>query len=154
GLKNAWTGEVDPAYGLGQTDVEGISKVGDANLFYTGTDDPESEDYVELLESNDIWANIPAVKDDRNYAFPAGICTLGGPKSAEQALAAYVDALTKYSATVPTTLSPTAAADAAGQTPDFRRGGGVVDAGSAAVVLLGLLVVLAMVSAWHITQGI
>src|SRR5699024_9829083 len=50
-------------------------------------------------------------------------------------------------------MSPTAAADAAGQTPDFRRGGGVVDAVSAAVVLLGLLVVLAMVSAWHITQG-
>jgi ABC-type Fe3+-hydroxamate transport system substrate-binding protein len=95
GLKNAWTGEVDPAYGLGQTDVEGISKVGDANLFYTGTDDPESEDYVELLESNDIWANIPAVKDDRTYAFPAGIWTFGGPKSAEQALDAYVDALTK-----------------------------------------------------------
>ena len=50
-------------------------------------------------------------------------------------------------------MSPTAAADAAGQTPGFRRGGGVVDAVSAAVVLLGLLVVLAMVSAWHITQG-
>src|SRR5699024_3716219 len=50
-------------------------------------------------------------------------------------------------------MSPTAAADAAGQTPGFRRGGGVVDAVSAAVVLLGLLVVLAMISAWHITQG-
>src|SRR5699024_6543293 len=50
-------------------------------------------------------------------------------------------------------MSPTAAADAAGQSPDLRRGGGAVDAVSAAVVLLGLLVVLAMVSAWHITQG-
>ena len=95
GLKNAWTGEVDPAYGLGQTDIEGISKVGDANFFYTGTDDPESEDYVDLLEKNDIWANIPAVKDDRTTAFPAGIRTFGGPKSSEKALDAYVDALTK-----------------------------------------------------------
>ena len=95
GLKNAWTGEVDPAYGLGQTDIEGISKVGDANFFYTGTDDPESEDYVDLLEKNDIWANIPAVKDDRTTAFPAGIWTFGGPKSSEKALDAYVDALTK-----------------------------------------------------------
>lgn len=95
GLKNVWTGEVDPAYGLGQTDIEGISKVGDANLFYTGTEDPESEDYVDLLEKNDIWSNMPAVKEDRTYAFPAGIWTFGGPKSSEQALDAYVDSLTK-----------------------------------------------------------
>lgn len=95
GLKNVWTGEVDPAYGLGQTDIEGISKVGDANFFYTGTDDPESEDYVELLEKNDIWSNIPAVKDKRTYPFPSGIWTFGGPKSSEQALDAYVEALTQ-----------------------------------------------------------
>lgn len=95
GLTNVWEGEVDPAYGLGQTDIEGISKVGDANFFYTGTEDPESEDYVELLKKNDIWANIPAVKGDRTYAFPAGIWTFGGPKSSEQALDAYVDALTE-----------------------------------------------------------
>ncbi|MDN5592779.1 MAG: iron-siderophore ABC transporter substrate-binding protein [Brevibacterium aurantiacum] len=95
GLKNVWTGEVDPAYGLGQTDIEGISKVGDANFFYTGTDDPDSEDFVDLLKKNDIWSNIPAVKDERTYAFPSGIWTFGGPKSSEQALDAYVDALTK-----------------------------------------------------------
>ena len=94
GLKNAWTGEVDPAYGLGQTDIEGISKVGDANFFYTGTEDPESEDYVELLKKNDIWANIPAVKDDRTTAFPAGIWTFGGPRSAGQIVDAYVGLLT------------------------------------------------------------
>lgn len=95
GLKNVWTGEVDPAYGLGQTDIEGISKVGDANFFYTGTDDPESEDYVELLKKNDIWSNIPAVKDKRTYPFPSGIWTFGGPRSSEQALDAYVEALIK-----------------------------------------------------------
>ena len=95
GLKNAWTGEVNPAYGLGQTDIEGIAKVGEANFFYTGTEDPESEDYVDLLKKNDIWANIPAVKEDRVTAFPAGIWTFGGPKSSEQVLNAYVDALTK-----------------------------------------------------------
>lgn len=95
GLKNVWTGQVDPAYGLGQTDIEGISKVEDANFFYTGTDDPESEDYVELLKKNDIWSNLPAVKDKRTYPFPSGIWTFGGPKSSEQALDAYVEALTK-----------------------------------------------------------
>ncbi|MGJ7560442.1 ABC transporter substrate-binding protein [Brevibacterium casei] len=95
GLTNVWTGEVDPAYGLGQTDIEGLSKVGDANFYYTGTEDPESEDYVELLKKNDIWANIPAVKEDRATPFPAGIWTFGGPKSSAQALDAYVGALTK-----------------------------------------------------------
>ncbi|WP_309132613.1 iron-siderophore ABC transporter substrate-binding protein [Brevibacterium sp.] len=95
GLKNAWTGEVDPAYGLGQTDIEGLAEVGNGMLFYTGTEDPESENYVELLKKNDIWANIPAVKEDRTHAFPEGIWTFGGPKSSEQALDAYVDALTK-----------------------------------------------------------
>ena len=31
GLTNAWTGEVDAAYGLGQTDIEGMTAVGDAS---------------------------------------------------------------------------------------------------------------------------
>ena len=50
-------------------------------------------------------------------------------------------------------MSPTAAADADRRSPDLRRGGEVFGAVSAAVVLLGLLVILALVSAWHITQG-
>lgn len=95
GLTNVWDGKVDPAYGLGQTDVEGLSTVGDAMLFHTGTEDPESENYVDLLEKNDIWTNLPAVKDGRVHAFPSGIWTFGGPKSSEQVLDAYVDALTK-----------------------------------------------------------
>ncbi len=95
GLKNAWTGEVDPAYGLGQTDIEGLAEAGDGTLFYSGTEDPESESYVELLKKNDIWANIPAVKEDRTHAFPAGIWTFGGPRSSGQVLEAYTDALTK-----------------------------------------------------------
>src|SRR5699024_5738706 len=50
-------------------------------------------------------------------------------------------------------MSPTAAADADRRSPDLRRGGEVFGAVSAAVVLLGLLVILALVSIWHITQG-
>jgi iron complex transport system substrate-binding protein len=94
GLENAWTGEVDPAYGLGQTDVEGMTAVGDANLFYTGTDDPESDDINALLQKNDIWTSLPAVKEDRAYAFPSGIWTFGGPRSAQAIVDAYVDLLT------------------------------------------------------------
>ena len=38
GLTNVWEGEVDPAYGLGSTDIEGLTQIGDANLFFTSTE--------------------------------------------------------------------------------------------------------------------
>lgn len=94
GLTNAWTGEVDPAYGLGQTDIEGMTTVGDANLFYTGTVDPDSESFVDAAAKNPAWASIPAVADGRIQAFPGGIWTFGGPRSAEQIIDAYVGVMT------------------------------------------------------------
>jgi iron complex transport system substrate-binding protein len=94
GLKNAWTGEVDPAYGLGQTDIEGMTKVGDATFFYTGTVDPAGDVNAELAK-NKVWTSIPAVADDRAHALPEGTWTFGGPKSAGQVIDAYVALLTK-----------------------------------------------------------
>ncbi|MFE6996043.1 ABC transporter substrate-binding protein [Microbacterium sp. NPDC057659] len=93
GLTNAWTGDVDPAYGLGQTDIEGMTTIGDANLFYTGTADPDSESFIDAAKKNPAWASIPAVKDDRTFAFPAGIWTFGGPRSAEQIVDGFVAAV-------------------------------------------------------------
>lgn len=92
GLENAWTGEVDPAYGLGQTDIEGMSELGDATFFHTGTVDPEGDVNAALAE-NAVWQKIPAVAEGRTHAFPAGIWTFGGPRSAEQVIDAYVDLL-------------------------------------------------------------
>lgn len=94
GLTNAWKGEVDPAYGLGQTDIEGMSELGEATFFYTGTVDP-SGDVNAALAENAVWKKIPAVADGRAYAFPAGVWTFGGPRSAEQVIDAYVDLLTQ-----------------------------------------------------------
>jgi iron complex transport system substrate-binding protein len=93
GMQNAWTGEVDEAYGLGQTDIEGMTAVGDATIFYTGTVDPEG-DVVAELKKNGIWSGLPAVEEGRAHAFPPGIWTFGGPRSAMQAIDAYVDVLT------------------------------------------------------------
>jgi ferric hydroxamate transport system substrate-binding protein len=93
GLRNAWKGKVDPAYGLGQTDIEGMSEVGDATFFHTGTKDP-SGDILAELEKNQVWQSIPAVEDGRAYAFPEGIWTFGGPRSAQQVVDAYVDLIT------------------------------------------------------------
>ncbi|HWJ86402.1 MAG TPA: ABC transporter substrate-binding protein, partial [Cellulomonas sp.] len=100
GLTSAWTDEindaygsggVDPAYGLAQTDIEGLTAVGEANLFYSNDDTPDS--YVTELEKSSIWTSLPAVKEGRAYAFPSGVWGAGGPLSCEQAIDAYVDAI-------------------------------------------------------------
>ncbi|MFJ3384705.1 MULTISPECIES: iron-siderophore ABC transporter substrate-binding protein [unclassified Curtobacterium] len=101
GLTSAWTDEideaygnggVDPAYGLGQTDIEGLTAVGDANLFYSN--DEEEGSYVVELDKSSIWKALPAVEDGRAHAFPAGTWGAGGPLSNEMAIDAYVDAIT------------------------------------------------------------
>jgi ferric hydroxamate transport system substrate-binding protein len=101
GLTPAWTNEindaygsggVDPAYGLAQTDIEGLTAVGNANLFYS-TDD-EADSYVTEMEKNPIWTSLPAVQQGRAHAFPPGVWGAGGPLSCQQAVDAYVDVLT------------------------------------------------------------
>jgi iron complex transport system substrate-binding protein len=100
GMTSAWTDEidqaygsggVDPAYGLAQTDIEGLTAVGQANLFYS--DDDTADSYVTELEKSPIWASLPAVVEGRAHAFPAGVWGAGGPLSCQQAVDAYVDAI-------------------------------------------------------------
>ncbi len=102
GLTPAWTDEidaaygdggVDPAYGLAQTDIEGLTAVGEANLFYS--DDATPDSYVAELEKSPIWTALPAVAEGRAHAFPAGVWGAGGPVSNEQAIDAYVEILTQ-----------------------------------------------------------
>ncbi|MFD7069717.1 iron-siderophore ABC transporter substrate-binding protein [Streptomyces sp. NPDC059913] len=100
GMTPAWTdavdkahgnGGVDPSYGLAQTDVEGLTAVGKANLFYAN--DEGAGGYVAALAKNPIWKSIPAVKEGRAHAFPARVWGAGGPRSCAQAIDAYVDVL-------------------------------------------------------------
>lgn len=102
GMTPAWTDEinatygsggVDPAYGLAQTDIEGLTSVGNANLFYSN--DEEVGGYVAELEKSTIWTSLPAVKEGRAHAFPAGVWGAGGPRSCAQAIDAYVNILTQ-----------------------------------------------------------
>jgi len=90
GLTNVWDGEVDPAYGLGQTDIEGLAAIGDAQLFYTGTD---AASWLDEVKRNAVWKNAPFVEQDRIRAFQEGIWTFGGPRSSEQVLDAFVQAV-------------------------------------------------------------
>ena len=39
---------------------------------------------IAELEKNPIWASLPAVAEGRVHAFPAGIWTFGGPRSASR----------------------------------------------------------------------
>ena len=89
GLTNVWTQDVDPTYGLGQTDLEGLSsEAGDAYLLYTGTTDPDG-DFTSSMKKSPVWQDMPAVKDGRTSAFPSGIWTFGGPRSVQQMIQAY-----------------------------------------------------------------
>ncbi|MFV2174025.1 iron-siderophore ABC transporter substrate-binding protein [Actinomadura sp. LOL_016] len=101
GMTPVWTDEineaygdggVNPSYGLAQTDVEGLTAVGGANLFYAN--DEGVGGYVEALEKNPIWTSLPAVKEKRAHAFPPRIWGAGGPRSTEQAVHAFADAVT------------------------------------------------------------
>jgi ferric hydroxamate transport system substrate-binding protein len=90
GLTNVWKGEVDKLYGLGQTDLEGLAAIGDAQLLYTGTD---SSTWLGEIEDNAVWKNAPFVQQDRIAAFPEGTWTFGGPRSSEQLLDGFVQAV-------------------------------------------------------------
>ena len=85
------SGGVVPAYGLAQTDIEGLTAVGDANLIFAN--DGTADSYVIELEQSPIWKALPAVQDGRAFEFPAGVWGAGGPRSGEQAIDAFVDVI-------------------------------------------------------------
>lgn len=100
GLTGAWTDEindsygsggVDPAYGLAQTDIEGLIAVGEANLIYAN--DGTADSYVDELEKSTIWTSLPAVKEGRAFSFPPGVWGAGGPRSGEQAIDTFVSVI-------------------------------------------------------------
>lgn len=100
GLSPAWdskvnksygTGGLDAQYGLAQTDIEGLTGVGDANLFYSND---SSTGYTKALTGSTIWKSLPAVKQGRAHEFPL-IWGAGGPRSTTQAIDAYADLITR-----------------------------------------------------------
>ncbi|SEF92662.1 iron complex transport system substrate-binding protein [Nonomuraea solani] len=90
GLKNAWTGKVDKVWGLGTTDVEGLTALKDEKVrfFYNA---PEEDVFADGLKDNGIWKSLPFVKNQQVTKLPNGIWTFGGPLSCQQ----YADALVK-----------------------------------------------------------
>ncbi|SCG34046.1 iron-siderophore ABC transporter substrate-binding protein [Micromonospora humi] len=89
GLKNAWTGKTDAMWGLGQTDVEGLTvlKGQDLHFFYNASDGQDV--FADGLAGNAIWRSLPFVQQNKLHKMPNGIWTFGGTLSAKQ----YVDQL-------------------------------------------------------------
>ncbi|WP_221350116.1 iron-siderophore ABC transporter substrate-binding protein [Streptomyces beigongshangae] len=97
GLKNAWKVKGDAAYGLGTTDVEGLTDLPKGTRFaYIGNDDDKSATpFTGVLAKNAVWKSLPFVKDGDVHRLPDGIWMFGGPGSMEAYIDAVVDALTK-----------------------------------------------------------
>jgi ABC-type Fe3+-hydroxamate transport system substrate-binding protein len=91
GLRNAWTGTVDELWGLGQTDVEGLTALKDQDLrfFYSASDGTDV--FADGLAGNPIWDSLPFVQQRKVHKMPNGIWTFGGPLSGRQ----YIDQLVK-----------------------------------------------------------
>ncbi|MDI9883451.1 iron-siderophore ABC transporter substrate-binding protein [Streptomyces sp. HNM0645] len=89
GLRNAWTVRGDPSYGLAATDVEGLTKLGDVQFAYIGSDgDEASTPFTGVLAEDSVWKSLPFVKKGNVHRLPDGIWMFGGPES----MGAYVDA--------------------------------------------------------------
>ncbi|WP_410665895.1 ABC transporter substrate-binding protein [Amycolatopsis sp. lyj-84] len=80
GAKNVWTGQVDPQWGLGQTDVEGLTAITDPKtvLFYSAS---EEDVFTTGLAQNAVYQRLPFVVSKKIHKLESGTWTFGGPKS-------------------------------------------------------------------------
>lgn len=94
GLENAWTAEGDPDYGLAQTDVEGLTALGDVEFLYYANDNAGGDPFEQGLTGNAIWDSLAPVANGNLHRLPDGIWMFGGPASTEQLIDATVAAVT------------------------------------------------------------
>lgn len=94
GLVNAWQVEGDADYGLGQTDVEGLTALGDVHFLYIANEADGGDAFAEGLADNAIWQSLPFVQNGNVHRLPDGIWMFGGPTSMAQYIDAVVNALT------------------------------------------------------------
>ena len=85
GLENAWTGKVDSTWGLGTTDVEGVTALKDdedLQFFYSASEDPDV--FADGLAGNAIWESLPFVEQGNLHKLDEGTWTFGGPAACEK----------------------------------------------------------------------
>ncbi|MFW6692804.1 iron-siderophore ABC transporter substrate-binding protein [Streptomyces sp. MAR4 CNX-425] len=93
GLKNAWDVEGDKDYGLGSTDVEGLTKLpDDVQFVYIANDEDDASTPFTKggeLADNSVWKSLPFVKAGDVHRMDDGIWMFGGTGT----MTAYVDSL-------------------------------------------------------------
>ncbi len=92
GLADAWDVEGDPVYGLGQTDVEGLTALPEETRFWYIANDAFGDPYQDELEDNAVWKGLPFVASGDVTRFPDSLWTFGGPSSMGQIVDAAVEA--------------------------------------------------------------
>ncbi|MFJ2766865.1 ABC transporter substrate-binding protein [Streptomyces sp. NPDC087300] len=97
GLKNDWSVKGDKAYGLGATDVEGLTKLDDdVHFAYIGNDgDKGSNPFAGVLKKDKVWTSLPFVKKGNVHRLPDGIWMFGGTASMNTYVDSVVEALKK-----------------------------------------------------------
>lgn len=96
GFVNGWPGEGDAQYGLGVTDVEGLTALADdTQIVYMTVG--ERDVFTEQLATNEIWTGLPTVQAGNVTRLPDGIWLFGGVDS----VSAYLDALVAALAPTP-----------------------------------------------------
>ncbi|WP_324801024.1 iron-siderophore ABC transporter substrate-binding protein [Streptomyces cyaneofuscatus] len=94
GLVSPWKLEGDKAYGLAATDVEGLTKIGDARFAYIANDSDGGDPFADGLKDNAVWKSLPFVKKDQVHRLPDGIWMFGGTAAMREYIDALVGALT------------------------------------------------------------
>ncbi|MEW1612700.1 MULTISPECIES: iron-siderophore ABC transporter substrate-binding protein [unclassified Streptomyces] len=94
GLVDPWKLKGDKAYGLAATDVEGLTKIGDARFAYIANDADAGDPFADGLKGNAVWKSLPFVKNDQVHRLPDGIWMFGGTASMRDYIDALVGALT------------------------------------------------------------
>ncbi|MBB5790689.1 ABC transporter substrate-binding protein [Jiangella mangrovi] len=94
GLENPWGLEGDPAYGLAQADVEGLTALpADTRFWYMANANDGGDPFADILAGNAIWDSLPFVQSGNVVRFPDSLWQFGGPTSMMQYVDAAVDAV-------------------------------------------------------------
>ncbi len=89
GLRNAWPGAGDEAWGLDVTDVEGLTVLDDEEIHFLYNASDADDVFADGLAGHPIWDSLPFVERGQVHRVTDGIWTFGGPASCRQ----YIDEL-------------------------------------------------------------
>ncbi|MFF9045136.1 ABC transporter substrate-binding protein [Streptomyces parvulus] len=94
GLKSAWTLQPKENSGLVTTDVEALTRLGDAPFLYIPWAGKENDLFKQQMASNSLWQSLPFVEKGKVHRLDDTIWQFGGPRSMSRYAQAVTEALT------------------------------------------------------------